>query len=205
MDIGSKKKSFKFHVKSASTSNVLGSPQSTNTPVTGRSLAQFVHVPFLTFKRCDMKKYIQTEEREYLKKKQIIESGYLTQRGMSKFLKPNRNYNILYLGLKWQKNDLKLHDTNLKTKLNIADIILNAKGGQSRRELLIEKIQNQIEVPKQIISQRSIQSEHTVQLFMDRLKFQSMPQKIKGDAQSPLKTIQSQKFIFNSSTTYQTE
>ncbi|CAD8177651.1 unnamed protein product [Paramecium octaurelia] len=197
MDIGSKKKSFKFHVKSASTSNMFATPPSTNTPVTGRSIAQFVHVPLLTFKRCDMKKYIQTEEREYLKKKQIIESGYLTQRGMSKFLKPNR--------LKWQKNDLKLHDTILKTKLNIADIILNAKGGQSRRELLIEKIQNQIESPKQIISQRSIKSEHTVQIFMDRLKFQSLPQKIKGDAQSPLKTIQSQKFIFNSSTTYQTE
>ena len=48
---------------------------------------------------------------------------------MSKFLKPNRIYNNLYIGLKWQKNDLKIHDTILKTKLNIADIILNAKGG----------------------------------------------------------------------------
>ncbi|CAD8107583.1 unnamed protein product [Paramecium primaurelia] len=197
MDIGLKKKSLKFHVKSASTSNMFASPQSTNTPVTGKSIAQFVHIPFLSFKRSEMKKYIQTEEREYLKKKQIIESGYLTQRGMSKFLKPNR--------LKWQKNDLKIHDNILKTKLNIADIILNAKGGQSRRELLIEKIQNQIDSPQQIISQRTIKSEHTVQIFMDRLKYQSLPQKLKGDSQSPQKTIQSQKVIFNSSTTYQTE
>ncbi|CAD8082642.1 unnamed protein product [Paramecium primaurelia] len=197
MDIGKRKKSFKFHVKSASTSNMFASPQSTNTPVTGRSVAQFVSIPFLSFKQCEMKKYILNEEKEYLKRKQIIESGYLTQRGMSKFLKPNR--------LKWQKNDLKIHDTILKTKLNIADIILNAKGGQSRREFLIEKIQNQIESPQQIISQRTIKSEHTVQIFMDRLKFQSMPQKLKGESQSPSRSIQSQKFIFNSSTTYQTE
>ncbi|CAD8161818.1 unnamed protein product [Paramecium octaurelia] len=196
MDMGPRKKSFKFHVKSASTSNMFASPQSTNTPVTGRSIGQFVPIPLLSFKRCEMKKYILNEEREYLKRKQIIESGYLTQRGMTKFLKPNR--------LKWQKNDLKFHDTILQTKLNIADIILNAKGGQSRRELLIEKIQNQIESPKQIISQRNIKSEHTVQ-FMDRLKFQSLPQKLKGESQSPSKSISSQKFIFNSSTTYQTE
>ncbi|CAD8100121.1 unnamed protein product [Paramecium sonneborni] len=197
MDITLKKKTFKFHVKSASTSNIFASPQSTNTPLTGRSIAQYVHIPFLSFKKCELKKYIYNEEKEYFQKKQIIESGYLTQRGMSKLLKPNR--------LKWQKNDLKLHDTILKTKLNIADIILNAKGGQTRREFLIEKIQNQIESPKQIFSQQTIKSEHNVQIFMDRLKFQSIPSKLRGDSSSPSKTIQSQKFIFNSSTTYQTE
>ena len=39
MERGLKKKSFKFHVKSASTSNMFASPQSTNTPVTGISIA----------------------------------------------------------------------------------------------------------------------------------------------------------------------
>ncbi|CAK88917.1 unnamed protein product (macronuclear) [Paramecium tetraurelia] len=144
-----------------------------------------------------MKKFILKQRREYDKKKQIVESGQLTQRGMAKYLKPNR--------LKWQKNELRLCNTIIETKLKIADLILNTKGGQSRKDTLIERIQTQIESPRQIFSQKKIKSEHNVQQFIDRIKSQSIPFKLRSDAQSPSKINQSQKIIQNVKTICKTE
>ncbi|CAD8181888.1 unnamed protein product [Paramecium pentaurelia] len=197
MDIVYKNAALNSHAKSSSTSNMMASPYSTNTPQTCRSVLQFV--PFIqsSLKIQQMKNLILKERKEYDKKKQIVESGQLTQRGMTKYLKPNR--------LKWQKNELRLCNTIIETKLKIADLILNTKGGQSRKDILIEKIQTQIESPRQIFSSRTIKSEHNVQQFMDRIKTQTIPFKLRSDAQSPSKINQSQKIIQNFTTTLKTE
>lgn len=42
-----------------------------------------------------MRSLLKREEREYYKKKEIIESGHLTSRGLTKFLKPYSK-NIIY-------------------------------------------------------------------------------------------------------------
>ncbi|CAD8078641.1 unnamed protein product [Paramecium primaurelia] len=197
MDIIYKNKAINSHAKQSSTSNMMASPFSTNTPQTCRSIVQFVPLIKSSVKKQEMKQFIIKERREYEKRKQIVDSGQLTQRGMTKYLKPNR--------LKWQKNELKLCDTIIETKLKIADLILNTKGGQSRKDILIEKIQTQIESPRLNISSRTIKSEHNVQQFMDRIKFQTIPFKLRSEPKSPSKIIQSQKIIQNFTTTYQTE
>ncbi|CAD8093257.1 unnamed protein product [Paramecium sonneborni] len=198
MDTIYKNMTLNSHLKSSSASNMMASPFSTNTPQTCHSILQFL--PFIqsSVNKQEMKKIIMKERREYDKRKTIVECGLLTQRGMNKYLKPNR--------FKWQKNELKLCDSIIETKLKIADLIMNSKGGQSRKELLIEKIQKQIESPRQTISTRTIKSEHNVQLFMDRIKSQTIPLKLRQNAQSPSKINQSQqKIIQNFTTTYQTE
>lgn len=48
-----------------------------------------------------MRSLLIKEENEYYKRKEIIEAGHLTSRGLTKFLKPYSNYIILFLGLKW--------------------------------------------------------------------------------------------------------
>jgi hypothetical protein len=39
-----------------------------------------------------MRRFLEKEQKEYISRKKIIESGYLTERGMTKFLKPHRIY-----------------------------------------------------------------------------------------------------------------
>ncbi|CAD8082339.1 unnamed protein product [Paramecium sonneborni] len=198
MDTIYKNTTLNSHAKSSSTSHMMASPFSTYTPQTCYSILQFLPYIQSSVKKQQMKKFIIKERTEYDKKKTIIESGLLTQRGMTKYLKPNR--------LKWQKKELRLSDSIIETKLKIADLILNTKGGQSRKELLIEKIQTQIESPRQIFSSRTIKSEHNVNQFIDRIKSQTIPHKLRQQVQSPSKINQSQqKIIQNFTTTYQTE
>lgn len=66
-------------------------------------------------------------------------SGQLTTRALTNILKPNRNIIIENLGLKWQHRQIKIDNTSIiRTKLNVADYILNQKGGKLKKEIAIE-------------------------------------------------------------------
>ena len=91
MEISLKKKMINNHQKSASTSNMFSSPHSTTTPVTCRSKIDRIQHMLPSFNQKEMRRFLEKEQKEYISRKKIIESGYLTERGMTKFLKPHRN------------------------------------------------------------------------------------------------------------------
>lgn len=64
-----------------------------------------------------MRRLLIKEENEYYKKKEIIEAGHLTSRGLTKFLKPYRNYIIFIFRIEMVKKWLKITWYNIINKV----------------------------------------------------------------------------------------